>query len=404
MIKNGRVIDPASNRDQTGDLYIDNGVISEPFANGCDLTIDADGMWVAPGFIDLHTHMREPGFERKEDIAHGALAALAGGFTTVCCMPNTDPVADCAEIIDFIKTKSSDAKGADVLPFACVTKGMRGMDLCDFGELAKAGAYGFSDDGKPVANPALLLEAVRKTAVYERTVFSHCEDKDLGTDAISESVSVARDLLLAKNAGARIHICHISASESAVQLRLAKSTGVKATGETCPHYFALTRAAIPPEKEASGNYKMNPPLRDPEDVRAIKDALADGTIDAIATDHAPHHADEKNCGYEMAANGVIGLETALGVCVTQLVNTGVLTPSGLIAKLTVNPAKILGINKGTLACGADADVVIIDPVSLYAVDSSKFFSKGRNTPFEGMILTGRVMKTIKGGVAAYEAH
>jgi len=399
IIKNARILDPANSRDETGDLYVRDGKISAPFSvSGAVGVVDASGLWAAPGFIDLHVHLREPGFEYKEDIAHGAAAALAGGFTTVCCMPNTRPAADSPEVVRYVKARAAEAEFADVLPVGSVTLGLAGAELSPMESLAAAGACAFSDDGKTVADPLLMKNAYLRAKALGKPVFSHCEDLMLGLLPESEETIAARDLILAGHAGARAHICHISTKTAAALLADAKRRGVSATGEACPHHFALCRETIPAGAETPGNFMMSPPLRSRKDMEAIREALADGVIDVIATDHAPH-ADAEKAGAN-PPNGVVGLETALGLCVTCLVETGYLTPPELVRKLTVNPAKILDIQKGTLTVGADADIVLIDPLAEYTVDPSKFLSKGRNTPFGGWTLRGRAAVTIVGGKIA----
>jgi dihydroorotase len=417
LIKNGRVIDPAENLDGEADVYVSNGVIQAVrpgLTKNAKTVLDAAGCWVTPGFIDLHVHLREPGYEYKETVASGSRAAVAGGFTTICCMPNTAPVTDSPEIVRYVLSKSRGY--AKVLPIAAITQGQKGERLSDMALLKEAGARGFSEDGKSVPNALLMKRALEQAAALGLPVFDHCEDNDLagggvinegtaskrlnlpGMPCCAEDIMTARDLMLAESAGARIHICHVSSAVSARLLKEAKARGVNASGEVCPHHFCLCDEDI---QEDDGNYKMNPPLRSCEDMEAMLNALADDVIDVIATDHAPHSADDKRGGFLKAAFGVTGLETALGLCITNLVNTGILSPSRLIRKLTANPAKILGINAGTLAEGAPADIAVIDPRRQWIVDPLQFISKGKNTPFSGKTLSGMIKYTVVNGRVVY---
>jgi len=418
LIKNGRIIDPKNNVDITGDIYIEDDKITNGFDGEPDITIDADGLWVVPGLIDLHVHLREPGSEYKETIATGTLAAAAGGFTTICCMPNTEPVVDNEILVEYIKMKAEREGIVNVFPIGSVSKGQLGEELANIGGMAKAGAVAISEDGKSVKNAGLLKTAMKYAGMFGIPVFSHCEDKNLvgngqmnagrrastlgltGISNDSEEVIVARDIILASSANARLHICHASTEGTVELLREALESGKCVTAEVTPHHFTLTDEDI---NDYDANFKMSPPLRSAADVDALKKALADDIIQVIATDHAPHHSDDKNCEFERAANGVIGLETALPLCITELVKTGVLSPMKLIEKLTINPAIIIGKDgvKGHLSEGADADVTIIDPDAEYAIDKSQFKSKSRNTPFDGRDVCGRVMYTIVGGKIRY---
>ncbi len=416
LIKGGRVVDPANNIDKVADIYINDGII-EKLGTGIDIDgvdeiIDANGFIVAPGLVDMHTHLREPGFEYKEDIETGISAAAMGGFTSVACMPNTEPPIDNAAIVEFIKSRSNAVGKVNVYPIGCISKGQKGEELAPIGELKYAGAVAISDDGRPVENALLMKRALQYANTFDISVISHCEDlslvdsgsanegfmaTSLGLRPITpaaEEVMVARDVLLAENEGVRVHIAHISTRRSVEIIRNAKARGVKVTCETCPHYFTLTEQAI---DGFNTNAKMNPPLRSKEDVDAIIEGLRDGTIDVIATDHAPHHIDEKNCEFALASNGIVGLETSLPLGVTYLVDTGVLTMGELVTKMSLNPAKILGLSKGSLAENALADVVIFDDKEEFKVDVSTFKSKGKNSPYNGFELKGKVKYTIVNG-------
>ncbi len=377
-----------------------------------DQVIEAAGCWVVPGLIDVHVHLREPGFEHKETIATGTRSAALGGFTTICCMPNTSPVIDNEILVEYIKLKAEREGVVHVLPVGAITKGQKGEELANIGKMAQAGACAISEDGKTVMNAGLLKKAMKYAAMFHIPMLSHCEDPTLagsgamhggaysellgikGIPADAEEVIVARDLLLARGTGVKLHLCHISTKGSVQLLREAKARGEQVTAEVCPHHFTLTDAAV---EGYDANTKMNPPLRSAEDVKSIKRALADGTIEIIATDHAPHHEDDKNCEYENAAFGIVGLETALALGITQLVQEGYLTPMQLIAKMTLHPAKLLGIDKGTLEVGRAADMTIIDPAATYRVNMQEFASKSRNTPFHGMNLQGKIRYTLVDG-------
>lgn len=419
LIKNGRLINPATGFDGVTDILIDGPVIKkigaceEIFA---DIIIDAHGMWVVPGLIDMHVHFRDPGYEYKEDIFTGQSAAAAGGFTSVCVMPNTKPVTDSAEVVEYIIKKAKQANLINVIPCGSVTKNQAGEELSDIAGMVSAGALALSEDGKSVANSLLLKKALEECEKYQIPMLSHCEDMFLaengamnlsetskrlalsGIPVSSEAASIARDIIIAAETGARLHICHVSASLSVDIIREAKKRGVNVTAEAAPHHFILTDEDI---NGTDANFKMNPPLRSGEDVTAVLLGLADGTIDCIATDHAPHSYEEKNCGFASAANGIIGLETSLPLCMTYLLKKNILTPSELIEKMSVNPAKILGLNKGSVMEGALADITIIAPNEEYIIDSSRFKSKSKNTPFNGFKVTGRVKYTICGGRVVY---
>lgn len=414
LIKNGRVIDPANHMDQVLDLYIDNGVICELDENldytGADTeVIDAKGMIVAPGLVDMHVHLREPGQEHKETIETGSKSAALGGVTSIACMPNTNPVIDSAYLVEYVKSRPA---YVNVFPIGAITKGQKGEELAPIGEMKFAGVVAISDDGRPVENPMTMRHALEYAATFDTTVISHCEDLRLagggvmnrgymatvlglrGISNASEEVMVARDILLAEDTQTAVHIAHISTKGSVELIRQAKRRGVKVTCETCPHYFTLTEEAV---DEFNTMAKMNPPLRTAADVEAIKTGLADGTIDAIATDHAPHSYSEKNREFDKALNGIVGLETSLPLGITYLVNTGVLTLSQLIMKMSYAPAHILGLNKGSLQCGKAADVILFNLEEEYIVDVNAFASKSKNSPFHGYQLKGKVRYTIVGG-------
>lgn len=418
FISHGRVIDPGRIVGPA-DVLIEHGKIT---AVGPGLTvppgaavIDAAGKWVLPGFVDLHVHFREPGFEYKETIATGVAAAVAGGFTSVCCMPNTQPVNDNQSITEFIVEKAAAAGLANVFPIGAITKGSEGKELAEFGDLKQAGCVAVSDDGKPVMNGMVMRRALEYARTFDLPVVDHCECAHLseggcmhegrvatemglhGIPSASEDVMVARNVALAELTGGRLHLAHLSTAGSVRMVRDAKARGIRVTAEACPHHFLLTEDAV---REFNTNAKMNPPLRSRTDVEAIKAGLKDGTIDVIATDHAPHAAFEKEREFENAPFGIVGLETAWGLAMV-LVEEGVLTVEQVAAALTVQPARAFGLAKGTLAIGADADVTIVDPEARWIVDPAQFKSKGRNTPFAGWKLKGRVWSTLVGGRVVY---
>jgi len=418
VIRNGRVIDPGR-INGPADVLIQNGKIAQVgkgLAVPPGVTVmDAAGKWVLPGFVDLHVHLREPGFEYKETIQTGTAAAVAGGFTSVCCMPNTSPVNDNQSVTEFILDKARAAGLAHVFPVGAITKGSEGKELAEFGELKDAGCVAVSDDGKPVMNGMVMRRALEYARTFALTVVDHCECLHLseggcmheglvatelglhGVPAAAEDVMVARNLALAELTGGRLHLAHLSTAGSVRMVRDAKARGIKVTAEACPHHFLLTDEAV---REFNTNAKMNPPLRSRKDVDTIKAGLKDGTIDAIATDHAPHADFEKQREFDYAPFGIVGLETAWGLALT-LVDEGVLSVEQVVALLTVQPARAFGLSKGTLAVGADADVTIVDPDAQWVVEPEQFRSKGRNTPFAGWKLKGQVTTTIVGGRAVY---
>ena len=409
LIKNGHVIDPANGIDEVTDIYVKDGVIAEIGKNN-DLdgvenvqVIDATGKIVAPGLVDMHVHLREPGQEYKEDIETGTRAAVYGGVTSVACMPNTDPVCDNETVVRYIKERAKEVGYANVYPVGAISKGLEGQYLSEIGEMVFNGAVAITDDGKPVENSALMRRAMQYSDMFDITVISHCEDMALGEGDMNEGavatemglrgispaaeeVMAARDILVAESVGCRVHIAHISTKNTVELIRQAKKRGVKVTCETCPHYFSLTDEAC---RGYNTNAKMNPPLRTAEDVLAIKEGLKDGTIDCIVTDHAPHHPDEKECEFGYAKNGIVGLETSLGLGIKCLVKEGYLTMSQLIEKMSKNPSEVLGIAKGTLGVGYGADIVIFDPETSWTVDIKELHSKSKNSPFNGFELYGK---------------
>lgn len=416
LIKNGRVIDPG-HIDNTCDVLVDHGVVEAVEPAGAiddqakDLqVIDATGLWVTPGLVDMHVHFREPGQEYKETIATGSSAAAAGGFTAVCTMPNTDPVNDDPAVTALIMDRAAQADLVRVYPVAAISKGIRGEQLCEFGELKAAGAVGVSDDGLPVMDSQLMRRALEYASDFGLRVISHSENLELADGGVMnegaratrmglagipnacESVMVMRDIALASLTGVPVHIAHVSTRESVAAIRRAKEEGITVTAETAPHYFTLTDAAV---EGYNTHAKMNPPLRSDKDRLAIRQGLADGTLDAIATDHAPHSGMEKEVEFDRAANGIIGLETALPLSL-QLVAEGVLDIGRLIERMSVAPARIMGLDCG-LRKGLPADITLIDPVKEWVVNPENFRSKSRNTPFEGWKLKGRAVMTLVQG-------
>jgi dihydroorotase len=415
LVKGGTVVDSLGQIETKADILIADGKIE---AVGSDLNvkgaeiIDAGGKIVTPGLIDMHVHLREPGFEAKETIATGTRAAARGGFTSVACMPNTRPVADDQTVIKFIVERAKETGIVNVFPIGAVTKGSKGEELSEMADLKAYGAVAFSDDGSPVSSSAVMRRAMQYAKMLGLPVISHCEDKDLvagglmhegymstvlglrGIPSAAEEIMVSRDILLAELTGCPLHLAHISTAGSVRLVREAKARGLAVTAEATPHHFTLTDNVVVDYNTAT---KVNPPLRTDEDVAAVKQGLADGTIDVIATDHAPHTAEEKDVEYQYAPFGMVGLETAVGLIFTELIAPGFLTLSEAIKKITVNPAKILGINKGTLAVGADADITVIDPDLEENVDAGKFLSKGKNSPFTGRSLRGLPVMTVVGG-------
>lgn len=420
LIKEGTVVNPGDKTERKADVYVENGVITEigpDITKEADRTIDAKGCFVMPGFIDLHVHLRDPGLEYKESIETGGAAALHGGFTTIVAMPNTKPVADRADVINYVKNKAESVTKVHVLQAGAVTKGQKGEELSDIREMAAAGSPAISEDGKSVMNAQLYREGMKIAAEEGMAVLAHCEDinmvnggvlnadkkaVELGFPGITNSVEdviIARDILLAKETGVKLHLCHCSTKDSVRLVQIAKEEGIDVTAEVCPHHFAMTSDEI---TEDDANYKMNPPLRTKEDVEALKAGLAADIMDVIATDHAPHAAYEKEQSIAKAPFGIVGLETAAALTYTELVKPGVLTVMQMAEKMSYNPAKVLGLNKGIVETGAAADLVVFDPERIWIVDPEEFFSKGRNTPFAGRSVTGKVLATVVDGEIAYE--
>lgn len=421
LIKNGRVINPATDTDGIMDLLIDGTRVVKAAKNipeEADQVIDAKGLCVAPGFIDLHVHLREPGFEYKETIKTGSRAAARGGYTSICPMPNTKPAIDSADMVKFIINKAKEDAIVHVLPVGAVTKGQQGQELADIAGMVEAGAVAISEDGKSVMNASLYRDAMKLAEEHSLLVMAHCEDinlvnggcvnagpaaERLGVKGISNSVEdviTVRDILLAKETKASLHLCHCSTKDNVSFIRWGKEEGVKVTAEVCPHHFSMTCDEIPGN---DANYKMNPPLRAKEDVEALKAGLHDGVIDCISTDHAPHSAEEKKKPLESAPFGIVGSETAFSLSYTNLVKGGVLTLPELIERMSTVPAKILGIGKGDISEGKTADLVLFDPEAEYVIDASEFASKGKNTPFGGRKVQGRICMTIVDGKVVYDA-
>ena len=418
LIKQGRILDPAQNRDEKGDLLIENGTIvtegsfSEKEA---DRVIDAEDLWVVPGLIDLHVHFRDPGFTHKETVETGCRSAAAGGFTTVCCMPNTKPVIDTPETARYVLDKGAESK-INLLTYAAVTRGQQGRELTDMEALYQAGAAAFSDDGVQLQSASLMRQALQNAKVRDLLICSHCEDTDMvqnyavnegiiskrlglpGRPAIAEELMVARDAMLALETGARVHICHVSTAGSVEIIRHYKAKGARLTCETCPQYFTLTEDIVPAKGAMA---RVNPPLRTAADMEAIIEGLRDGTIDVIATDHAPHSDEEKSRPLPDAPSGMSGLETSLAVTYTRLCLQLDFSVSEILRLMSTAPAKLLGLEKGRLAVGDDADLIIFDPAENWTVDTARFHSKGHNTPFAGSLLTGRVKYTVCGGKVVY---
>ena len=414
-IKNGHVVDPSHNIDGPGDIHIKGRKIEGVYPKGkapeADRVIDASKCLVIPGLVDIHTHLREPGFEYKETIETGTLSAVRGGFTTVCCMPNTEPVNDNVAVTELILDKAKKQGSCTVYPIGAITTGSNSEELTELEALIKAGCIAFSDDGRPVTNSQMMRHALEYSKIFDVPIISHCEDLKLseggvmnegfvstivglrGIPRAAEDTMVARDISLCELTGGKLHIAHVSTAGSVNLIRNAKSRGVNVTAETCPHYFSLTDEAI---ISYNTNLKVNPPIRTIEDVEALKEGIKDGTIDIIATDHAPHHYDDKQREFDAAAFGISGLETAFALSY-HLVQHNIIDLKQLINLMCVTPSNLLGIDKGTLKPGSDADVAIINTDNIYKVDSSKFLSKGKNSPFNKWTLTGTIEKTIAMG-------
>lgn len=436
LIKNGQVMNPATNTNELLDLYIEGDrVVSleKKSKRKATRVIDAKGCFVMPGFIDMHVHFRDPGLTEKEDIITGMAAAAHGGYTTVLAMPNTKPVCDNRDVVRYVHEKAANGNCINVLQVGAITKGQKGEELADIEGMVLAGSPAISEDGKSVMNAQLYREAMDIAAKLNIPVLAHCEDinmvhggvmnadhraKELNMPGITnavEDVIIARDILLAKETGARLHLCHCSTVDSVRMVELAKKEGISVSAEVCPHHFTLTSddikeyapkmldgIRVPSDAGADTNYKMNPPLRTKKDVEALKEGLRDGIMDVISTDHAPHTFDEKNTSMKKAPFGIVGLETAASLTYSELVLGGYLTPMQMAEKMSYNPAKLIPVDKGDISEGKVADIVIFDPNETYTIDKNKFASKGKNTPFHGRSVTGKVKYTICAGTVVYE--
>jgi dihydroorotase len=424
LIRNGRIVDPAQGVDTVLDLLVRDGVIAgtgqrlAPPAEPTEV-VDAAGMVVCPGLIDMHVHLREPGHEYKETVQTGTRAAAAGGFTAVCCMANTDPVNDTRAVTDYILAKARAEASVRVYPIGAVTRGLAGKELAELAELAEAGCVAFSDDGRTVMNADLYRRALEYTLPFGCPVISHAEDADLthggcvnegvvstelglpGRPAAAEEIMVARDILLGELTGAHVHIAHVSAAGTVRLLRDAKARGVRVTAEVTPHHLVLSEDAV---RGYDPNTKMNPPLRTARDVDALIEGLADGTIDCVATDHAPHALSEKEGEYDQAAFGIVGLETAVSLLLDRLVRPGRLSLSALITRMSADPARLLNLPGGSLSPGAPADITLLDLARELTIDPTRFYSKSRNTPFGGYRVVGAPIMTIVGGAIAWQAR
>ncbi|MFQ3648712.1 MAG: dihydroorotase [Gemmataceae bacterium] len=419
-ISNGRVIDPSQNLDRVTDLWIQGDrvlAIGERPDLRADVTHDASNRIVTPGLIDMHVHLREPGREEDETIATGTAAALAGGVTSIACMPNTEPACDSQAAAEFIILQARRAGNANVFPIGAISKGRLGQELAEMGAMVDGGAVAFTDDGSPVVNSEIMRRAMEYCRMFDKAVLSHCEDLTLtqgavmnegyesmrlglrGYPAVAEEILIYREIALAELTRARVHILHVSTAGGVDLIRRGKARGVRVTGEACPHHFTLTDACM---ASFDSNYKMSPPLRTQADIDAILVGLRDGTIEVLATDHAPHAPEKKMRELDQAPNGIIGLETFLPICIKALIEPGILTWPQMIEKMTIAPARVLGIDRGTLAVGAIADVTIIDPERAWTIDPAHFKSKSRNCPFAGWEVRGRAEKVFVGGVLKYQ--
>lgn len=420
LIQNGHVLDPASGRDGKFDVLVIGDKIAkvEPgIRETADRVIDAGGMLVMPGLIDLHVHFRDPGLEYKETIATGSAAAAKGGFTTVCPMANTRPVIDSVSMVEQLQEKIREESLVHIAIVGAVTKGLEGREVCDIEGMSAAGMKAVSEDGKSVMDSGVYAEAMKHCRENGVLVLAHCEDinlvrggvmhqgkrsEELGLPGITsevEDIITARDIFLARETGAKLHLCHCSTQTSVEMVKQARAAGLPVSAEVCPHHFTLCDEDIPGD---DGNYKMNPPLRSREDREALIRGLKDGTMEVIATDHAPHAEEEKEGSMRKAAFGIVGLETAFALSWSELVETGVLTPAQLVEKMSVNPARVLGIPKGSLQEGMAADIAIADPKAVYTINKAEFVSKGKNTPFHGRKVTGQIVCTIVDGKIVYE--
>lgn len=421
IIRNGHVLDPLTGTDGICDVLIENDKIirtGSGLDDDADEIIDAAGCYVMPGFIDLHVHLRDPGLTYKETLETGGRAAARGGVTTMCAMPNTKPVMDTEEKVKAVHERAAKESPVNIIQLGAVTIGQKGEELSEIEGMGRAGCHAISEDGKSVMNASLYRKAMKTAKDNGVAVFAHCEDitmveggvmnadekaESLGLPGITnavEDVIVARDILLAKETGVKLHLCHCSTEDSVKMMKAAKEDGIDVTAEVCPHHFILTTEDI---KEDDGNYKMNPPLRSRRDVEALRKGLAEGIMDVIATDHAPHSEEEKNKSIKEAYFGIVGLETSASLTYTELVETGILTPMQMAEKMSYNPAKILGLSeKGSISEGKTADLVIFDPNAEYVIDKNTFLSKGKNTPFHGRKVKGEVVRTFTAGQTVYK--
>jgi len=421
-ITGGHLLDPGQQKDGMFDLCIEDGFVKAVMPEGSavidkgDIVIDAKGKYIMPGFTDLHVHLREPGFEQKETVETGTRAAAKGGFTGICPMPNTMPATDTPERVAWLVDKAREVSPVHIYPVGAVTVGQEGKKVADIEGMVKAGAKAISEDGKSVMDTAVYMEGMKAAAKCGIPVLAHCEDRDLvrggvmnagkkadelGLPGITNSVEdviVARDILMAKETGVQLHLCHCSTEDSVVLVKFGKELGVNVTAEVCPHHFSMSDEDI---TEDHGNFKMNPPLRSPQDVEALKRGLSNGTMDAISTDHAPHEAEGKNASMKTAPFGIVGLETAFALAVTELVDKGYLTKMQLVERMSLTPAKILHIKAGTLVEGMPADLVIADFEKEYVINTKEFVSKGKNTPFGGKKVRGRILRTMVGGKTVF---
>jgi dihydroorotase len=427
LIRGGRIVDPSQSLDATGDVLIRDGrvvaigaaAVSESDAAGADEVIDAEGMIITPGLVDMHVHLREPGREEDETIETGAAAAIAGGFTSVACIPNTEPPIDTQGAVEFIHQKAARADACNVFVVACVSRDRAGKELAEIGQLVEAGAVAFTDDGSPVYDAELMRRAFEYCRMFDKPILAHEEVLELshggvmheglvslalglpGMPAAAEEVMIGRDIALAEVTGGRLHVMHLSTAGGVALVRRAKAQGIAVTAEATPHHFTLTDECL---RQFDSNYKMSPPLRTAADVEAILDGLVDGTIDCIATDHAPHAIEKKMLELDRAPFGILGLETAVGLSITRLIVPGRLDWPRLVDAMSTLPSRILGIDRGTLAVGSVGDVTIIDPNLTWEVDASTFRSKSVNSPFHGWQLTGRAVATIVGGRVKFRLH
>lgn len=422
LITNGRVLDPSQGIDRVTNLLLRDGKVVglDVAANGQDQIIDATGKIVTPGLIDMHVHLREPGREEAETIETGTASAAAGGFTSIACIPNTEPPIDTQATVEFIQHQAERAGHCNVFVVACVSKNREGKELAEIGQLVNAGAVAFSDDGAPVYDAEVMRRALEYCAMFDKPILNHEEVLELtrggammheglaslilglpGMPSAAEDVMIGRDIALSEATGGKVHVMHISTIGGIELVRQAKARGVRVTTEVCPHHFTLTDDCL---RTFDSNFKMSPPLRARVDVEACIEGLKDGTIEVICTDHAPHALEKKMQELDVAPFGIVGLETCLPLTITQLIEPGHLTWEQAIRKLTINPARILGVDKGTLRPGADADVTIIDPTTVWTVDPQKFRSKSKNSPFGGWEMTGRAVMTIVGGKVRYQLN